>query len=166
MAINFTNNIEQFTSIQRAVKTKQFMEYGSKKQLQDAEVLTDKELKFVTSIKGTFNFALHVDGRYMAVTLYRAANNERKYNFLVLDLQSFAVAEVGSIKEAKAEIMELVELDNQPAQDEEQDEEPDMGEAMEAEDAETASAVQDLLDEFLGEQPAEEKKSRKSGKNA
>ena len=163
MAINFTTEIGNYTSIQRTIKAKQFMEYGSKKQLQDAEVLTDKELKFVTSIKGTFNFALHVDGRYMAVTLYRAANNERKYNFLILDLQNQAVAEVGSIKEAKAEIMELVELDNQPAQPEETQE---MGEDMEAEDAETASAVQGVLDEFLGEQSAEDKKSRKGGKNA
>ena len=165
MAINFTNNIAQYTSIQRAIKAKQFMEYGSKKQLQDAEVLTDKELKFVTSIKGTFNFALHVDGRYMAVTLYRAANSERKYNFLVLDLQTQAVAEVGSIKEAKAEIMELVELDNKPAE-QQTEETQDMGEAMEAEDAETASAVHNVLEEFLGEQPAEDKKSRKNGKNA
>ena len=163
MAINFTTDINQYTSIQRATRAKQFMEYTSKKQLQDAEVLTDKELKFVTSIKGTFNFALHVDGRYMAVTLYRAANSERKYNFLVLDLQTQAIAEVGSIKEAKAEIMELVELDNQPAHAEEQ---PEMGDDMEAEDAETASAVQNVLDEFLGEQPAEDKKSRKNSKNA
>jgi hypothetical protein len=164
MAINFTNNIEQYTSIQRATKAKQFMEFTSKKQLQDAEVLTDKELKFVTSIKGTFNFALHNDGRYMAVTLYRA-NAEKKYNFLVLDLQSQAIAEVSSIKVAKAEILELVELDNQPAEAEEDPQEEEMDEAMEAEDAETASAVQGVLNEFLGEQPAEEKKSRKS-KNA
>ena len=165
MAINFTNNIEQYTSIQRATKAKQFMEYTSKKQLQDAEVLTDKELKFVTSIKGTFNFALHNDGRYMAVTLYRA-NAEKKYNFLVLDLQSQAVAEVGSIKQAKAEILELVELDNQPAQAEEQEEEPEVSEELEEQDAETASAVQGVLDEFLGEQAADEKKSRKNSKNA
>ena len=165
MAINFTTDINQYTSIQRATKAKQFMDFTSKKQLQDAEVLTDKELKFVTSIKGTFNFALHNDGRYMAVTLYRA-NAEKKYNFLVLDLQSQAIAEVGSIKQAKAEILELVELDNQPAQAEEQPAEEEMGEAMEAEDAETASTVQDVLNEFLGEQPEEDKKSRKSGKNA
>lgn len=165
MAINFTTNTEQYTCIQRAIKAKQFMEYTSKKQLQDAEVLTDKELKFVTSIKGTFNFALHVDGRYMAVTLYRAANNERKYNFLVLDLQNQAIAEVGSIKEAKAEIMDLVEQDNQPTQAEEEREDIEQPDAMEAEDEETASAVQGVLDEFLGEQN-EDKNSKKSGKKA
>ena len=44
----------------------------------------------------------------MAVTLYKASNNERKYNFLVVDLQEKAVAEVDSIKQAKAEIMGLV----------------------------------------------------------
>lgn len=163
MAINFTNNIEQYTSIQRATKAKQFMEFTSKKQLQDADVLTDKELKFVTSIKGTFNFALHNDGRYMAVTLYRA-NAEKKYNFLVLDLQNQAIAEVGSIKVAKQEILELVELDSAPA--EEQPEEADMDEAPEEQSEATAAAVQDVLDEFLGEQADDGKKSGKGKKNA
>ena len=93
MAINFSKEIEQYTTIQRGTRTKQFMEFTSKKQLQDAEVLTDKELKFVTAIKGTFNFALHNDGRYMAITLYRATA-EKKYTFLILDLQEQAVAEV------------------------------------------------------------------------
>lgn len=163
MAINFTNNIEQFTNTHRAAKAKQFMEFTSKKQLQDADVLTDSELKFVTSIKGTFSFALHNDGRYMAVTLYRA-NADKKYNFLVLDLQEKAVAEVGSIKVAKAEILELVEQANEA--EEERRQEAEMEETMEAEDAETASAVQGVLDEFLAEQNVDEKKSRKNGKNA
>ena len=108
MSINFTKNLEQYTNIHRTVREKQFMEFTSKKQLQDANVLNEKELQFVTSIKGTFSFALHSDGRYMAVTLYKVLNNERKYNFLVLDLVQEAVAEVGSIKEAKAEILELI----------------------------------------------------------
>lgn len=155
MSINFTNNIEQYTSIQRATKAKQFKEFGSKKQLQDAEVLTDKELKFVTSIKGTFGFALHNDGRYMAVTLYRA-NAEKKYNFLVLDLQAQAVAEVGSIKEAKAAIMELVEGAEAP--------ETPAEEAAPAE--ESADPVTDILNEVLGDQPEEEGKKSKKNKTA
>ena len=160
MAINFTNNIEQFTNIHRTTKAKQFMEFTSKKQLQDADVLTDKELKFVMGIKGTFGFALHNDGRYMAVTLYRA-NAEKKYNFLVLDLQAQAVAEVSSIKVAKAEILELVEQANQP-------EVQEQTEAPQDEDAGLSDAVKNLLDEALNEQSAqdEDKKSKKGTKTA
>lgn len=110
MAINFTKNIEQYTTTNKATRAKHFMEYTSKKQLQDAGVLEDEALAFATSIKGTFSFALHEGKRYMAVTLYKATA-ERKYNFLILDLQEQAVAEAESIKEAKAGIMELVKED-------------------------------------------------------
>lgn len=109
MSINFTKNIEQYTTVQRSTREKNFLELTSKKQLEAADVITAEELAFVQSIKGTFSFALHKGGRYMAVTLYKASNNERKYNFLVVDLQEKAVAEVDSIKQAKAEIMGLVE---------------------------------------------------------
>ena len=108
MSINFTKNIEQYTTIQRPAREKNFLELTSKKQLEAADVITAEELAFVQSIKGTFSFALHKGGRYMAVTLYKASNNERKYNFLVVDLLEKAIAEVDSIKQAKAEIMKLV----------------------------------------------------------
>ena len=147
MSINFSKEIEQYTTIQRGARTKQFMEFTSKKQLQDAEVLTDRELKFITSIKGTFSFALHNDGRYMAITLYRATA-EKKYTFLILDLQEQAIAEVGSIKQAKAEILELVEQTNKPE------------ETAQSED------VEDKMDEALNEQEGENKKSKKSHKTA
>ena len=153
MSINFTTNINQYTTIQRAAKAKQFAEFTSKKQLQDAEILNDKDLKFVTSIKGTFGFAVHNDGRYIAVTLYRA-NAEKKYNFLVLDLQAQAVAEVGSIKDAKAAILELVEEAEAPA-------EAPAEEAAPTEEA-PVDPVAEVLGEFLGEQNTEDKKSKKN----
>ena len=163
MAINFTKNIEEFTSIHRTIKAKQFMEFTSKKQLQDADVLTDKELKFVTNIKGTFSFALHNDGRYMAVTLFRS-NAEKKYNFLILDLQEQAVAEVGSIKEAKAEILALVtETEETPAQETAEEEAP--VEQASSEDEALADTVKNLLDEALNESE-NDKKGRKSNKTA
>ena len=162
MAINFTTNVAQYTNIHRTVKAKQFMEYTSKKQLQDAEVLTDKELKFVTSIKGTFGFALHNDGRYMAVTIYRPTA-EKKYNFLVLDLENQAIAEVGSIKIAKAEIMELVEQENQPEADEQYEE----TEEIEETDEDVAAAVQNIIDETLNAPETDDNKStKKSNKKA
>ena len=161
MAINFTTNIEQYTTTQKSTRAKYFMEFTSKKQLQDASILTDKELAFATSIKGTFSFALHNDGRYMAVTLYKA-NADRKYNFLILDLKNEAVAEIGSIKEAKAEILELVKEEEAPA-------EPEA-----TEDEELANTVKNLVDEALSESneaPAQEeddseKKSKKTNKTA
>ena len=111
MAINFTKNVEQYTTAQKSARVKHFTEYGSKKQLEDANVLEAEELAFAMSLKGTFNFALHEGKRYMAVTLYKASGNERKYNFLVLDLQERAVAEAESIREAKSAILDLVEED-------------------------------------------------------
>lgn len=114
MAINFTKNIEQYTTTQRNTRAKHFMEYTSKKQLQDAGALEGDALEFATSIKGTFSFAIHENKRYVAVTLYKATA-ERKYNFLILDLQEKAIAEANSIREAKSSILELVEQDVQNA---------------------------------------------------
>lgn len=166
MAINFTKNVEQYTTINRATRAKQFMEFTSKKQLQSANVLTDKELLFVTGIKGTFNFALHNDGRYMAVTLYRVNSVERKYNFLILDLQEQAIAEVGSIKEAKAEILALVADDEDLTQADDadlQEQEEEAPETAES-DMELADTITNLLKETFEEDA--KSKSRKSNKTA
>ena len=108
MSINFTSNINDFASTQsRATRVKNFMEFTSKKKLEDTAVLTPAQLEEVKKIKGTFTFALHNDGRYMVVTLYHA-NAEKKYQFLILDLETLQVAECDSVKNAKAAVMELV----------------------------------------------------------
>ena len=108
MSINFTSNINDFASTQsRATRVKNFTEFTSKKKLEDAAVLTPAQLEEVKKIKGTFTFALHNDGRYMVVTLYHA-NAEKKYQFLILDLETMQVAECDSVKNAKAAVMELV----------------------------------------------------------
>lgn len=108
MSINFTSNINDFASTQsRATRVKNFTEFTSKKKLEDAAVLTPAQLEEVKKIKGTFTFALHNDGRYMVVTLYHA-NVEKKYQFLILDLETLQVAECDSVKNAKAAVMELV----------------------------------------------------------
>lgn len=106
MAINFTTNIEQYTTASVAQRTSSFYNYASKKQLQNAGVLSDDALNFVLSIKNTFSFAVHKDLQYVAVTLYYAST--KKYGFIVLDLHNKAVAEATSIKHAKQEITELV----------------------------------------------------------
>lgn len=108
MSINFTSNINDFACTQsRASRVKNFTEFTSKKKLEDAAVLTPAQLEEVKKIKGTFTFALHNDGRYMVVTLYHA-NAEKKYQFIILDLETLQVAECDSVKNAKAAVMELV----------------------------------------------------------
>ena len=123
MSINFTSNINDFASTQsRATRVKNFTEFTSKKKLEDAAVLTPAQLEEVKKIKGTFTFALHNDGRYMVVTLYHA-NAEKKYQFIILDLETMQVAECDSVKNAKAAVMELVNASATAPQEEEADSE-------------------------------------------
>ena len=124
MTINFTKNVEQYTTTQRSSKVKHFTDFTSKKQLEEAGVLDQSKLNFVKEIKGTFSFSYHEDGRYMAITLYKATA-EKKYNFLIVDLKELAIAEVGSIKEAKAAILELTANKEQEEDGGEQEEEPE-----------------------------------------
>lgn len=111
MAINFTSTVNEFaTTAARTARAKNFTEFTSKKKLEEAAVLTDAQLAEVLKIKGTFTFALHNDGRYMVITLYHATA-EKKYQFLILDLNTFGVAEAESVKSAKALVMEQVAAD-------------------------------------------------------
>lgn len=107
MAINFTSNINEFTTANRSARVKSFMEFSSKKKLEEAGVLPADQLEFVKQIRGTFTFALHTGGKYMVITLYHA-NEEKKYQFIVVDLYNKLIAECDSVKHAKAEVMELV----------------------------------------------------------
>ena len=135
MSINFTSNINDFASTQaRATRVKNFTEFTSKKKLEDAAVLTPAQLEEVKKIKGTFTFALHNDGRYMVVTLYHA-NAEKKYQFLILDLETFQVAECDSVKNAKAAVMELVNATATAPQKEEKAEEAHGEEEQNTEEA-------------------------------
>lgn len=135
MSINFTSNINDFASAQtRATRVKNFMEFTSKKKLEDAAVLTPAQLEEVKKIKGTFTFALHKDGRYMVVTLYHA-NAEKKYQFLILDLETLQVAECDSVKNAKAAVMELVNAAATAPQEAEKAEEAHSEEEQNTEEA-------------------------------
>lgn len=135
MSINFTSNINDFASTQtRATRAKNFMEFTSKKKLEDAGVLTPAQLEEVKKIKGTFTFALHNDGRYMVVTLYHA-NAEKKYQFLILDLETLQVAECDSVKNAKAAVMELVNAAATAQQEAEKAEEAHSEEEQNTEEA-------------------------------
>lgn len=135
MSINFTSNINDFASTQsRATRVKNFTEFTSKKKLEDAAVLTPAQLEEVKKIKGTFTFALHNDGRYMVVTLYHA-NAEKKYQFIILDLETMQVAECDSVKNAKAAVMELVNAAATAPQEAEKAEEAHSEEEQNTEEA-------------------------------
>lgn len=146
MAINFNSNITEFTTANRTARTKNFMEFGSKKKLEEAGVLSAEKLDFVKQIRGTFTFALHTEGRYMVITLYHA-NAEKKYQFIVVDLDNKLIAECDSVKNAKAEVMELVST------------------ATKAEEAPAEEApVEEPAAEEPVETPAKGRKTKKSNK--
>jgi hypothetical protein len=104
--LNFTTNIEQYTTASARTHTAHFTQYASKKQLAGANVLDEQALEFLLAIKNTFSFAVHSKLQYVAITLYYA--NTKSYGFLVVDLHNKAVAQVESIKQAKQEILALV----------------------------------------------------------
>lgn len=104
--LNFTTNLEQYTTASARTHSTQFTSYASKKQLAQANVLDAQALDFVCSIKNTFSFAVHSNLQYVAITLYYAST--KKYGFIVVDLHNKAVAQVASIKQAKLEILALV----------------------------------------------------------
>ena len=82
----------------------------------------------------------------MVITLYHA-NAEKKYQFIVVDLDNKLIAECDSVKNAKAEVMELVST---------------------ATKAEEAPAEEAPVEEPAAEEPVEApekgRKSKKSGK--
>lgn len=104
--LNFTTDLEKYTTASTRTHSTSFTQYASKKQLAGANVLDAKALEFLLAIKNTFAFAVHTDLQYVAITLYYA--NTKSYAFLVADLHNKAVAQVGSIKQAKQEILALV----------------------------------------------------------
>lgn len=155
MAIKFTTDIEEFTTVQKTERVKHFTEYTSKKQLENAGVLEAEELNFVKSIKNTFTFALHEEKRYMAITLYKA-NAEKKYGFLVLDLQAKAIAQVESIKTAKTEILALVAENKATAQEQTTEQQTNEQEV----DAQTTEDT--ATEQETSEKPEKSKRGRKN----
>lgn len=135
MAINFTSSVNDFTTTAaHAARSKNFTEFTSKKKLEEANILTEAQLAEVKKIKGTFTFALHTEGRYMVITLYHA-NADKKYQFLILDLVSFQVAEMDSVKNAKAAVLEQVAADKAVQEEPKAEEAPAAGEEPKSTDA-------------------------------
>jgi hypothetical protein len=107
--LNFNRHITDIIDSQATTrKASAFITYSTKKQIIEADKLTEEQKKFIKDLKGTFSFALHTSGRYLIITLFK----EKKYKYLVVDLKTMNCTEVESIKVAKHEVMELVNNSN------------------------------------------------------
>lgn len=105
--LNFNTNIQEVVANQETAKrTTSFTEYNSKKKLFDAGVLNEQQQTYIQQLKGTFTFHLHAENRYLVVTMYYS--KDKKYGFLVVDLETLQCAEADSVKNAKKEVMEIV----------------------------------------------------------
>lgn len=109
--LNFNTNIETVIATQETTKkAREFVEYASKKKLLDAGVLNETQRNYISQLKGTFSFSLHISNRYLVVTMYYS--REKKYGYLVVDLTTFGCAEANSVKEAKKGVIELLDIEN------------------------------------------------------
>jgi hypothetical protein len=105
--LNFNTNIQEVIANQETAKrTTSFTEYNSKKKLFDAGVLNEKQQTYIQQLKGTFTFHLHTGNRYLVITMYYS--KDKKYGFLVVDLETLQCAEADSVKNAKKEVLEIV----------------------------------------------------------
>lgn len=143
MAINFNTTIDTFAQTQKTVRAKNFMEFTSKKKLQESGEVTEEQFAVIDKVKGTFSLALHKDKKYMVITIYRA-NAEQKYQFVILDINTGACATADSVKVAKQMVLEQV-----------------------AEEAKTADTQPEVPSTNVEEDKnPETKKGRRSSKNA
>ena len=105
--LNFNTNIQEVVATQKTVKrTSSFTEYNSKEKLFDAGVLNEQQQTYIQQLKGTFTFHLHTGNRYLVVTMYYS--KDKKYGFLVVDLETLQCAEADSVKNAKKDVLEIV----------------------------------------------------------
>lgn len=105
--LNFNQSIQEIIESQSVTrKASQFTEYTSKKQMLEVTSLSEEHKNFIRQLKGTFSFALHNSNKYLIVTLYSA--KEKKYSYIIIELETLGCAECSSIKNAKLEVMALV----------------------------------------------------------
>lgn len=105
--LNFNTNIQEVVANQETVKrTHSFTEYASKKRLFEANILTETQKNYIQQLKGAFTFHLHTGNRYLVITMYYS--KDKKYGFLVMDLETLQCAEADSVKNAKKGVLEIV----------------------------------------------------------
>lgn len=142
----FNADTTEFTTTTRGGhRSSQFITFTSKKQLREAEmeILSSDKIDFLTSLIGTFSFAVHKQGKYAAITLWTSG----EYKFLVANLDEKTIAIVNTVKEAKQAVIELVKSETVVA----------------TEQVEETAEIPSEIEESSDEQPAKEsKKSRRN----
>ena len=109
--LNFDTNIQEVVANQKITsRNRSFTEYTSKKRLFDAGVLNEQQQTYIQQLKGAFTFHLHAQNRFLVVAMYYS--RDKKYGFLVVDLETLKCAEADSVKNAKRGVMEIVAASN------------------------------------------------------
>jgi len=147
--LNFNTNIQEVVANQETVKrTSSFTEYNSKKKLFDAGVLNEQQQTYIQQLKGTFTFHLHTGNRYLVITMYYS--KDKKYGFLVVDLETLQCAEADSVKNAKKEVLEIVANAT-----------PEVPTAETVETVEEPAQQEETVEETTEEKPAKKSRSKK-----
>lgn len=104
--LNFDKTINEVISEQTTTsRASSFTEYNSKKKLLNSGVLSEEQSVFIQKLKNTFTFYIHNDNDFLVITMYYSTT--KKYDFLVVDLNTLKVAQAESVKVAKQAILEI-----------------------------------------------------------
>lgn len=105
--LDFNTNIQDVIATQKTTnRTHAFVEYNSKKNLFESGRLTEAQQTFIRQLKGTFTFNIHESNRYLVVTMYYS--KDKKYGFIIVDLETLKCAQSDSVKNAKKGVLELI----------------------------------------------------------
>ena len=104
--LEFNQTLEEVIAAQESTtREKAFINLGTKKQIMDSPAFSDVQKDYIFRLKNTYSFELHKSGRYMVITMYYGKT--KKYEFIILDLNTLRCATADSIKNAKLAVMEL-----------------------------------------------------------
>ena len=104
--LEFNQTLEEVIAAQESTtREKAFINLGTKKQIMDSLAFSDVQKDYIFRLKNTYSFELHKSGRYMVITMYYGKT--KKYEFIILDMNTLRCATADSIKNAKLAVMEL-----------------------------------------------------------
>ena len=140
--LEFNQTLEEVIAAQESTtREKAFINLGTKKQVMDSLAFSDVQKDYIFRLKNTYSFELHKSGRYMVITMYYGKT--KKYDFIILDLNTLRCATADSIKNAKLAVMELANSINLTPEVEVEDEITNTAE----ETPEVANEVQEEVQE-------------------
>ena len=155
--LEFNQTIEQVIAAQESVaREKAFLNLGTKKQIMDSDAFSDVQKDYIFRLKNTYSFELHKSGRYMVITMYYGKT--KKYEFIILDMDTLRCATADSIKNAK---LAVIELANSLTHSEENVEEEQIAEATEEAQEEVQEEAQEEAQEETVEENEKEQTTEK-----